>query len=615
MALKKYCVIALVVILVMMLPVTNSAPAAAETSPGAPDLSPGLHTGWIMETSTVNSTWVFNRTFEYYIPTSYSNAAAVTLLFSFHGLGSSGLEQIDLTRFDVLAEQEGFIAVFPDATRLDPADPRWQDCLAAHGNWTLPALTGSNIMWNVGEIEGIAVAPLQECAGVDDVGFVVDMIDWFEANYAIDASRIYSTGMSNGAMFSYFLAFYVPDVFAAIAPVCAPMPLNLGVNATTTPAPITVIVVRGSSDPVIPEPGECGLICDDFSFSTNETIAYWCGVDGITAEPVETVWGPTSEDATIVHRYVYSGGMNGTQVILFMVDGGGHTWPGGPLYSVWVGAITTHIDGSALVWKYLPPEKYYLEISSANGGSVATPGRETFANVNSAGAYMFFNPGTGDTVVDLVATPDSHHRFANWTGDVSTIADVNSATTSIAITPNTDYEITAVFEEIPLVQYNLSISATGGGSVTEPGEGVFPYEEGTAVDLVATPQAGYRFLQWTGDVTKIDDPYAAETTITMEGNYVITANFEATPSGGLCFIATAAYGTSTARQLDVLREFRDDVLLESGVGSHLVDLYYHVSPPIAEFISEHSLVRTMVRGLVIDPIVWVIETTGDIWRN
>ena len=64
-------------------------------------------------------------------------------------------------------------------------------------------MPGSNIMWNCGEVEGVAIAPLQECAGVDDVGFVADMIDWFETNYAINTSQIYSTGMSNGAMFSY----------------------------------------------------------------------------------------------------------------------------------------------------------------------------------------------------------------------------------------------------------------------------------------------------------------------------------------------------------------------------------------------------------------------------
>jgi hypothetical protein len=83
----------------------------------------------------------------------------------------------------------------------------------------------------------------------------------------------------------------------------------------------------------------------------------------------------------------------------------------------------------------------------------------------------------------------------------------------------------------------------------------------------------------------------------------------------MCFIATAAYGTSTAKQLDLLRKFRDDPLLESAIGSRLVDLYYQVSPPVAEFIAEHSFVRTLVRELMIDPIVWAVEAIGDMWRN
>jgi hypothetical protein len=87
------------------------------------------------------------------------------------------------------------------------------------------------------------------------------------------------------------------------------------------------------------------------------------------------------------------------------------------------------------------------------------------------------------------------------------------------------------------------------------------------------------------------------------------------PSIGGCFIATAAYGTPTARQIDVLREFRDDVLLKSTAGSRLVDFYYRTSPPIADFISKHDVVRTLVRELLIEPIVRVVEATGDIWRN
>ena len=82
-----------------------------------------------------------------------------------------------------------------------------------------------------------------------------------------------------------------------------------------------------------------------------------------------------------------------------------------------------------------------------------------------------------------------------------------------------------------------------------------------------------------------------------------------------CFIATAAYGTPTAEQINVLREFRDVVLLESTAGSRFVALYYRLSPPIADFIARSYLLRTLVRELLVDPIVWIVEATGEIWRN
>jgi len=86
-------------------------------------------------------------------------------------------------------------------------------------------------------------------------------------------------------------------------------------------------------------------------------------------------------------------------------------------------------------------------------------------------------------------------------------------------------------EEVPPIQYELSLNSTEGGSVTEPGEGVFPYDEGTAVNLVATPDAGYRFVDWTGDVGTVADAARPATNITVNGNYSITANFVAAQSG------------------------------------------------------------------------------------
>jgi len=336
------------------------------------------------------------------------------------------------------------------------------------------------------------------------------------------------------------------------------------------------------------------------------------------------------------------------------------------------------------------------------GGSVTTPGEGVF-------------PYDKGTVVDLVATPNAGYRFVNWTGDVGTIADVYAASTNI--TMNGDYSITANFEEI----YNLTMTADPevGGTATDLTD-ESPYAEGTEVSIKAEATEGYEFVNWTAPAGGFDDASAAETTFTMPAqNITVTANFEeitsppvyptvttqattnittnsatpnmsytvgdfspvevcfaykkstgsvwastdwmfkevdgtyAAPLTGLdsntmydfkaqlkyndtviegttlqfttdtsslppsegCFIATAAYGTPTTEQIDVLREFRDIVLLESTAGSQFVALYYQLSPPVADFISGSSFLRTLVRELLVDPIVWVVEATGDIWQN
>jgi hypothetical protein len=83
------------------------------------------------------------------------------------------------------------------------------------------------------------------------------------------------------------------------------------------------------------------------------------------------------------------------------------------------------------------------------------------------------------------------------------------------------------------VRYDLTISVTEGGEVVAPGEGTSTHDEGTMVSLVVFPHAGYRFVNWTGDVETIADINAASTTITMNDNYSINANFEQTPPSTL----------------------------------------------------------------------------------
>jgi hypothetical protein len=227
----------------------------------------------------------------------------------------------------------------------------------------------------------------------------------------------------------------------------------------------------------------------------------------------------------------------------------------------------------------LDPGYYSLTISSTDGGSVTQPGEGTFVYSNS-------------TVVNLTAEPDVGYNFLQWTGNVTTIADVNAASTNI--TMDSSYSITASFESWqPEPKALLMISSTRGGSVTTPGEGSFVYPLGATISLVAEPDEGGQFVRWSGDVGTIADVHAANTTITMDSPYSIRANFS---GAGGCFIATAAYGTPMAEEIQIIREFRDEYLLTNAVGQALVDVYYRVSPPIAEFITEHPSLKPIVRA-------------------
>ena len=123
-----------------------------------------------------------------------------------------------------------------------------------------------------------------------------------------------------------------------------------------------------------------------------------------------------------------------------------------------------------------------------------------------------------------------------------------------------------------------------------------------------TSTNGYSGYMWakiraTGTIPSLDD---------LQGDEFGGYGHPSETRGG-CFIATAAYGTDTAEQLDILREFRDGVLLPNSLGAKLVSLYYKTSPPIANFISQHEVLRTVVRVGFVDPIVAMLNWSHDLW--
>ena len=156
--------------------------------------------------------------------------------------------------------------------------------------------------------------------------------------------------------------------------------------------------------------------------------------------------------------------------------------------------------------------KYDLTIASGEGGSVTIPGEGTFECDSGR-------------VIDLVAVPTSGYQFDRWTGSVATVANPNAASTTI--TMNGNYSITATFEETEGAYYTLTVGVTGSGS-TSPTVGTHSHAAGAVISISATPAGGYHFVNWTGNVGSIANVNAASTTITMNNDYSIVANFEQT---------------------------------------------------------------------------------------
>lgn len=167
-----------------------------------------------------------------------------------------------------------------------------------------------------------------------------------------------------------------------------------------------------------------------------------------------------------------------------------------------VGAVAAGLNHS---FALTDANAYTLTMAQYGNGAVTPP----------VGSHAY---STGASV-NITATPATNWSFVNWTGDVGTVADANSANTTVSM--DDDYVITANFNR---VAGTLTMSKSGSGNVT-PSIGSQTYPVGTSMNITATPAAGWKFKNWTGDVSTVADASSANTTITMNDDYNVTANF------------------------------------------------------------------------------------------
>jgi uncharacterized repeat protein (TIGR02543 family) len=301
----------------------------------------------------------------------------------------------------------------------------------------------------------------------------------------------------------------------------------------------------------------------------------------------------TSTDAGGKYFFLVAGPGPGT--VTFKVAGvlaqESIVWESGELYEAFDLTIAS-----------LPTAKYSLTMA------VNPAGTGNATDLSNASPY------SGGVGVSIKAVAASGYHFVSWTAPAGSFASATAAQTTFTM-PSQDVTVTANFEVGGAYTLTMAASPIMGGTAYDA-TGTSPYSQGEVVSIQAVPASGYEFTGWAAPAGSFASAAAPATTFTMPAqSVVVTATFQIISTTNGCFIATAAYGSPAAAQIDVLREFRDGVLLESGVGSQLIDLYYGLSPPIADFISGNSFLRTVVRELLVDPVVWVVGATGGMWRN
>jgi polyhydroxybutyrate depolymerase len=280
------------------------------------------------------------RTYWYYVPKGLPETP-VPLVFCLHGGGGSAAQLTGETGaksphgvwMDV-ADREKFIVVFPEGTRVDGLD-RW------------------DYYWN--DCRGDATTNSE----ADDVGFFGDLLTWFEDNFSVDTQRVYATGISNGGHMSLRLAFELSDRIAAIGAIAG---ANPGVCQCSGPVnPVAVLVMNGTEDPLTPWEGGTVARPQDGRgtvASTEDTVAFWVDFIGAdTAPETEDREDMSARDASTVTVRTYDNGAEGTEVVLFQVNGGGHHEPSvreqySPIWELVTGSQNHDVEAAEEIWAF-----------------------------------------------------------------------------------------------------------------------------------------------------------------------------------------------------------------------------------------------------------------------
>jgi polyhydroxybutyrate depolymerase len=256
------------------------------------------------------------RSYAVHLPSGRTPSSPVPLVVVLHGGGGTAASAIWMTGFNDRADKHGFIAVYPQGTGVFPT-------------------------WNSGNCCGYALRNQ-----VDDVAFIRAMLDKLEHTYNIDRRRVYATGISNGGMMAFRLACELPDRIAAIAPVAA----ALNLDSCASGEPVSVLMINGTADQHVPYQGGTGKksLHPRIDKPVSHAVSLWVERNGCSRKPITT---RSASSNMVIDRY--SGGRDGTEVVLYTVEGGGHAWPGGRNPRVLADEPNTmEISATDVIWDF-----------------------------------------------------------------------------------------------------------------------------------------------------------------------------------------------------------------------------------------------------------------------
>jgi polyhydroxybutyrate depolymerase len=256
------------------------------------------------------------RTYHLHIPPSYDPLKPTPVVLALHGASMNGRIMESFCGLTAKADQAGFIVVYPNGT----------------GQVLLT--------WNSGPF------PVELTKRrVDDVGFLAKVLDDVATVVNVDAKRVYCAGLSNGGMMAYRLASELSDRIAAIASVAGTMVCE----ECRPKRPVPVLHFHGTKDTLVPFGGSEKKLVK--LRSVDETIKAWIKVNDCKDE-AEVAELPTTKDQLKVTRKTYNSGVSGAEVILYVVEGGGHVWPGRYSPGGFLGATTYNIIANDLIWEF-----------------------------------------------------------------------------------------------------------------------------------------------------------------------------------------------------------------------------------------------------------------------